>query len=206
MKLKFWTKHDKTRAAYVSLDSTIWGVLDIRTLRSMHPFADEIELDETGSKEIIKLLEDRVWWLLTEYLAKAEHSEHQCREYLSRKDFHPSLIDKAISLAKEKKYLDDRRFAEILIRSLVDRKKSKRYIIQKLYAQKIPESIYAEHLEGAIDPEAGRDMLAEMINKLRYQHRELPLFKQKEKAFASLYRKGFELEDIAAAWEAVIRN
>lgn len=200
MKLKYWTKHDKTRAAYVSLDDTIWGVLDIRTLRSIYPFANELELDAAQESEIIKLLENRVWWLLGEYQAKAEHSEHQCREYLKRKEFHPSLIDKAITLAKEKKYIDDSRFSEILIRSLLERDKSKRYIIQKLYAHNIPESIYGDLLKEAIDPEDSRDLLTELVIKLRFRHREQPLHKQKEKVFASLYRKGFELEDISAAW------
>jgi len=202
MKLKYWTKNDKSRAAYVSLDNEIWGVLDIRTLRSMYPFACELDLDEAQEQEIMKLLESRVWWLLGEYQAKAEHSEQQCREYLTRKEFHGSLIEKAITIAKDKKYIDDARFAEILIRSLLDRGKSKRYIIQKLFTHRIPESLYLPLLSDAIDPEYSRNALREMIEKLRHQYRELPPFKQKEKVFASLYRKGFDLEDIAAAWEA----
>ena len=201
MKLRYWTKNDKSRAAYVSLDNEIWGVLDIRTLRSMYPFANELELDSDQLNELLKLLENRIWWLLGEYQAKSEHSEYQCREYLKRKEFHPSLIDRAITIAKDKKYIDDTRFSEILIRSLIENGKSKRYIIQKLYTHRIPRNIYATMLEEAIDPEESRDRLKEMIIKLRIQYRELPQFKQKEKVFASLYRKGFDLEDIAAAWD-----
>ena len=111
----------------------------------------------------MKLLESRVWWLLGEYQAKAEHSEQQCREYLTRKEFHPSLIHKAITIAKDKKYIDDARFAEILIRSLLDRGKSKRYIIQKLFTHRIPESLYLPLLSDAIDPEYSRNALREMI-------------------------------------------
>lgn len=206
MKLKYWAKNEKTRAAHVSLDSEVWGVLDIRTLRSMYPFASELELDAGGLKELIAELEKRAWWLLTEYLAKAEHSEYQCQQYLERKEFHPSIITKCLKLAKEKNYLDDRRFAEILIRSLLDRGKSQRFISQKFYTHKIAESIYGELLAAAIDPQESRHQLAEMVLKLRHQHRDLPLYKQKEKAFASLYRKGFDLEDIAAAWEAAIEQ
>jgi len=205
MKLSYQTKNEKSRAAYVSLDDTVWGVLDIRTLRSMYPFASMLELDEGGARELIGLLEKRAWWLLTEYLAKAEHSEHQCREYLTRKDFHPQIIEKCLKLAKDKQYIDDSRFSEILIRSLREKGKSKRYIIQKLYAQKIPESIYGKLLEEGIDPQSSLDMLMEQISRLRYRYRDLPLFKQKEKIFASLYRKGFDLDDIAAAWEAGLR-
>ncbi|HPF08485.1 MAG TPA: RecX family transcriptional regulator, partial [Candidatus Cloacimonadota bacterium] len=46
-----------------------------------------------------------------------------------------------------------------------------------------------------------QEMLLQMVDKLRIQYRELPQFKQKEKVFASLYRKGFDLDDIASAWE-----
>ncbi|MCB5267045.1 MAG: RecX family transcriptional regulator [Candidatus Cloacimonetes bacterium] len=201
MKLRYWTKNDKSRAAYVSLDNEIWGVLDIRTLRSMYPFANELELDSDQLNELLKLLENRIWWLLSEYQAKSEHSEYQCREYLKRKEFHPSLIDRAITIAKDKKYIDDTRFSEILIRSLIDRAKSKRFIVQKLYSHKIPQHIYAPLLDAAIDVDESQEMLLQMVDKLRIQYRELPQFKQKEKVFASLYRKGFDLDDIASAWE-----
>lgn len=202
-KLKYWAKTEKARAAYVSLNDELWGVLELRTLRSLYPLSQDIELDEAGVKEIVALLEKRVWWLLCEYLAQAEHSEYQCREYLKRKDFHPNLIQKAIALAKEKKLLDDRRFSEILIQSLLDRGKSKRYIIEKLYAHKIPASLYEELLAEIVQPEQVRDNLSEQMQKLLDRYRNETPAKRKEKVFASLYRKGFELEDIAACYAAL---
>ncbi|MFA7543130.1 MAG: RecX family transcriptional regulator [Candidatus Cloacimonadaceae bacterium] len=201
MKLKYWAKTEKARTALVSLNDELWGVLELRTLRSLYPLSQEVELDEAGQREIVSLLEKRVWWLLCEYLAQAEHSEYQCREYLKRKEFHPSLIQKAITLALEKKLIDDRRFSEILIQSLIDRGKSKRYIIEKLYAHKIPANLYETLLEMIVQPEQVKDNINAQMQKLLDRYRELPPAKRKEKVFASLYRKGFDLEDIISRWQ-----
>lgn len=203
MKLKYWAKTEKARTALVSLNDELWGVLDLRTLRSLFPLSQETELDEAGEREFIALLEKRIWWLLCEYLAQAEHSEYQCREYLKRKEFHPSLIQKAIALAKKKKLIDDRRFSEILIQSMIDRGKSKRYIMEKLYSHKIPASLYEALLEKIVQPEQVKDNLSEQMQKLLDRYRNETPAKRKEKVFASLYRKGFELEDIAACFAAL---
>ena len=205
MILKYWTKHEKSRAAYVSLDDELWGVLPLRTLRHLYPLGAQAELDEAGVNELKELLEKRVWQLLTEYLAKAEHSEHQCRSYLKRKDFHHTIIEKAISIALEKRFIDDARFSEILVRSLVERGKSRRYITQKLYEQRIPEALYQPFLEEYLSADTLKENLDAQMAKLLIRYRTEPPAKQKEKIFASLYRKGFELEDIAAAFSRALR-
>ncbi|MCB5265920.1 MAG: recombination regulator RecX [Candidatus Cloacimonetes bacterium] len=199
MKLKYWKKSE--RSAYLSLNDEIWGVLSLRTLHRLYPLSCEAEISEAEAQDLISELEKKAWWQITEYLARAEHSEHQCRLFLGRKDYHKSIIDKCITLCKEKTYLDDARFAEILIRSLFERGKSKRAIIEKLYAQRIPPSLYEPILQELEDPEQNRELLREQIQKLLYKHRAQEPWKAKEKVYASLFRKGFSLDEIAQAWE-----
>ncbi|MCB5262628.1 MAG: recombination regulator RecX [Candidatus Cloacimonetes bacterium] len=199
MKLKYWKKSE--RSAYLSLDDEIWGVLSLRTLQRLHPFSSELDISETQSQHLISELEKKAWWQITEYLAKAEHSEHQCRLFLGRKDYHKSIIDRCIELCKEKGYLDDARFAEILIRSLFERGKSARAITEKLYEQRIPPALYEPILQELQDPEQNRQLLREQIQKLLYKHRAQEPWKAKEKVYASLFRKGFSLDEIAQAWE-----
>lgn len=199
MKLKYWKKSE--RSAYLSLNDEIWGVLSLRTLHRLYPLSCEAEISEAEAQDLISELEKKAWWQITEYLARAEHSEHQCRLFLGRKDYHKSIIDKCITLCKEKTYLDDARFAEILIRSLFERGKSKRSIIEKLYAQRIPPSLYEPILQELEDPEQNQTLLKEQIKKLLYKHRAQEPWKAKEKVYASLFRKGFSLDEISQAWE-----
>ncbi|MCB5270445.1 MAG: recombination regulator RecX [Candidatus Cloacimonetes bacterium] len=200
MKLKYWKKSE--RSAYLSLNDEIWGVLSLRTLHKLYPLSCEAEISEAEAQHLISELEKKAWWQITEYLARAEHSEHQCRLFLGRKDYHKSIIDQCIELCKEKTYLDDARFAEILIRSLFERGKSKRAIIEKLYAQRIPPALYEPILQELQDPEQNQTLLREQIQKLLYKHRAQEPWKAKEKVYASLFRKGFSLDEIAQAWES----
>ena len=96
MKLKYWKKSE--RSAYLSLNDEIWGVLSLRTLHRLYPLSCEAEISEAEAQHLILELEKKAWWQITEYLAKAEHSEYQCRLFLGRKDYHKSIIDKCIAL------------------------------------------------------------------------------------------------------------
>lgn len=204
MILKYWTK--TKRLSYISLDNVVWGVLPVRTLHHMYPFAMEQEISVSQAEELFRELEKRAWWILTDYLAKAEHSEKQCRMLLARHSFHADIADKCIALCKEKGYLDDSRFAELYIRSLQEKGKSPRMISQKLKEQGIAGEIAQELLSALDDPAGREELLQDQISRLLYKYRELQPFKAKEKIFASLYRKGFSPEDIYTAFREVQKD
>ncbi len=199
MNLKYWTRNK--HLSYISLDNELWGVLPTRTLHYLFPFAAELQIDETQAEELKTELGKRAWAQVTEYLAKSEHSEYQCRNYLNKYKFHSSIIEQCIELCKDKRYIDDTRFAGIYIRSMFERGKSKRAIIQKLREHCIPIEEVNELIREMEEPEQSRQMLQNQIAKLRYRYREEEPRKAKEKIFASLYRKGFDLEMISAAWQ-----
>ncbi|MDD2227860.1 MAG: regulatory protein RecX [Candidatus Cloacimonetes bacterium] len=139
---------------------------------------------------------------MLKYLADSEHSSGQCRDYLKRKHVHPSISTKIVRDYLERKYIDDSRFVHILISSLIERGKSRSYIIHKLREQHIAAELWEDVLNEQYNPENSLEMLKEMVLKLRLQHKELPEYKQKEKVFTSLYRKGFDMEQIQSAWQA----
>lgn len=198
MLLKYWTKNKNH--SFISLDGEVWGVLPTRTLHHLYPFVSEIQISETQAEELIALLEKRAWWMLTDYLAKSEHSEHDCRNYLRKHSFQEGIVDKCIALCIEKGYLDNRRFAEIYIRSLLERGKSKHAILMKMKEHRLDTSVAESLLAELDDGKQSREMLKEQIIKLMRKHREEEPRKAKEKIYASLYRKGFSLDEIADAW------
>lgn len=181
----------------------MWGVLPSRTLHHLFPFQTELEISPAQAEELISLLEKRAWWLITEYLADCEHSEFQCRAYLKRNSFHPEITEKCIAVCKEKAYLDDYRFAEIYIRSMLERGKSKLSILQKLAEHRIDKSVVNQILDEQADPDQHLIQLKEQIARLLWRYRTEDPRKAKEKVYASLYRKGFSLDDIGEAWRGV---
>jgi regulatory protein len=201
MKLRISRKN--RYSARVELDDVCRGTLPLKVLLPLYPedFCGEITSGEAG--ELLKLLEKQACTLLLDYLAKAEHSEFQCRNLLKRRQFSPQIIDCCISRCKEQKYLDDARFAEVLIASYITRRASRRAIIAKLREQRVPTSIWEPLINELYQKNDQKQNLGELMQKYCARHGSLETHKLKEKVFAYLYRKGFELEDIRSAWETM---
>ncbi|MCB5260211.1 MAG: regulatory protein RecX [Candidatus Cloacimonetes bacterium] len=201
MLLKYWTKNKQL--SFISFDDELWGVLPQRTLHFLFPFQSETEISPAQETELKLELEKRAWKLITDYLAKSEHSEYQCHIYLQNKHFHPTIVHKCLKLLKMKGYLSDRRFAEIYIQSMLERGKSKNAIRFKLKEHKISDDIFNELWENLQDPILRKELLEEQIANLlvRYRHEEPQ--KAKQKVFTSLYRKGFCMDEISDAWRDV---
>lgn len=200
MLLTIQKKSEKERNSRVNLDNICWGILPDRILLPLFPIPFYSEISDDKAEELIALIAAYARDQLFKYLGVAEHNSHQCRDLLSRKKIHPSLIDALIAEFIDKKYIDDARFVNILIESLLERGKSKNYIKGKLRELNMPAELWENALNEAYNPETTLDNLKEMILKLRLSYRDLPPAKQKEKIINSLYRKGFDLDDIFTAW------
>lgn len=194
----------KTRfSAHVEIDGICRGTLPLRVLLQYYPAEFAGEVGSAEVEDLLKLLRDQAFNLLVDYLAKAEHSEWQCRNFLKRKNFEDSIIEGCLARCRKLNYLNDKRFSELLVSSYLERRASKRAIIAKLREQRISETIWGPVLERLYDPKQASGGLSELLQKYCLSHRGLPRNKLKEKAFSHLFRKGFELEDIRAAWESL---
>lgn len=198
--LRISSRIEAPSSAYIKLDNICWGTLPVKLLQPFFVSEHEQEIEPEDEARLIDKLAVYARDLLFDYLSKAEHSEASCRNYLKRKRFHPQIIDECIEAAKSHNFLSDNRFAEIYIRSLLEAGKSRRYIIAKLRIQKIPASIYNPIFEEYYNPEETLERLTDEIMRLCLNYGDIPLSKKKEKAYASLYRRGWELDLISKAW------
>ncbi|MDZ4121352.1 MAG: RecX family transcriptional regulator [Candidatus Cloacimonadaceae bacterium] len=199
MILKLQKKSEKDYKIWIYLDSELWGILPARILHSRFQIPCEIEISDDSASEITSLLTESARQRILEYLAKFERSTHQCRDILQRHRYHHRIISSVIDEVTSLGYLDDTRFTEILVRSLADRGKSRRYIINKLYLQSIPSAIYDPFLAEFLNPTDLKENLKSEVSRLKSRYRDLPTHKQREKIVSSLYRKGFELDDILSS-------
>lgn len=187
--------------AIIELDSVCRGTLPKKALPANYPELFTGEISAAEGEELLSLLRERAFNLLLDWLAQAERSTLQCRNFLKRKLYHSTIIEDAIARCQEFKYVDDTRFAGVLIRSYVARRASKRAIIAKLREQRVPSSIWEPLMTELYGKEETSENLGELMQKYCVTHRDLPRPKLKEKVFTYLFRKGFELTDILAAWE-----
>lgn len=191
------TKH----SSLIALDDEIWGTLPHRVLLPLYPEDFCGEIGAAAADELIKLLRERAYSLVLDYLAKAEHSSLQCSSLLKRKWFHPSIVADTLARMREQGYLDDGRFAEVLIRSWLARKASRRAIIAKLREQRVPSDLWEPLLQELWSPDEASESLTSLMQKYCSARRHLSRPDLKKKAFSHFFRKGFDLEDIAGAWE-----
>ncbi len=173
----------------------------MRVLLPLWPDNFEGEISEEEARELIGTLKKQALSTLVDYLAKAEHSELQCRNLLQRKEFDARIIEEALSRCRDLNYLNDARFAEVLIRSYIARKASKRAIISKLREQRISTELWSDLVDELYPPQQSSETISGLLAKYCATHRDLPRQKLKEKAYNYLFRKGFDLADIQSAWD-----
>jgi len=201
MFLKITKKAEHDKNSLIIMDNEIRGILPDRILLTYFPLPFAGEIDGEQGKELLSLIEKNARQQLWKYVSAQEHSSVQCRQFLARKKYSAELIDTLLKEFQTKKYIDDQRYVQILIASLVERKKSKRAIILKLKETHLPTELWEGKLKEIYNSEEEKENLKEQFDKLLFRYRDLPLNKQKEKVFASLYRKGFNLDDIHTVWQ-----
>lgn len=199
MKLRISTKNRSTLK--LELEGYCGGSLPKRALPLSYPPAFEGEVSDEEAQELCQLLQKQAQLLLMDYLAKSERSSLQCRKLLQRKDFDSHIIEAALQKCRDLNYLNDTRFAETLIRSYQNRRASKRTIIAKLREQMLPAQLWEPILEELFSSRQASEDVKELMKKYCASKGDLPRQKLREKAFAYLFRKGFELEDIQNAWD-----
>lgn len=200
MNLRIQKKADRDTRVNISLDNICWGTLPAKVLQSFYPIPFEDEISEIAAEEIKAMILESARTQVLDYLAKFERSEYQTRQYLQKYHYHKSIIQELINDARERSYLDDVRYSELLVRSLCDRQKSKNYIINKLYEQHIPAHIYEAQLAEYLNKDDLKQSVKTEISKLLLRYQKLSPRESKEKIFASLYRKGFDLDLIRSVY------
>ncbi|HPV15373.1 MAG TPA: RecX family transcriptional regulator [Candidatus Cloacimonadota bacterium] len=203
MTLRTIAKTEKSRDLTLFLDDRCVGTLPVKVLPLfVRPFQVQ-EIDREEAAELWALLKSHARSLLLDYLAKAEHSEHQSRELLKKRGFDKAIIDELIDYCKEKKFIDDARYSEIYIRSWLKRGIGLKLLRSKLREQRIAQSIWEPLLEEMYEPEAGFDTLKTQMQKYISRQKEMPYNKLKDKTFGYFVNKGFDLDLIAGAWRAL---
>lgn len=137
-------------------------------------------------------------------LKSRDYTTEELRKKLKQGFYPEPVIEQALQYVTSFGYVDDLRYAVSYLQSY-EGSKSVRRIQQDLQKKGISSSIW-ESAYVKWQAEGGTQDESEMINKLlhkRHYHSETADFKEKQKTFAFLMRKGFSADAIRRALEIV---
>lgn len=152
------------------------------------------ELTEKEIKDEVRRAKLRALHLLT----AMDRTEAMLREKLVA-SYCPQAVEAAVAYVKTYGYLDDERYVKNYIESK-SRSKSRRQIEQELYFRK---GISREDIERGFDTAEVSDV-TEVVEKYLRKRRIDPQncdYEQKQKFFAYMMRKGFQIEDLKKVFD-----
>jgi SOS response regulatory protein OraA/RecX len=196
MNLAIWKKSEHDRNCLISIDSSVWGSLSEKALRTLlHYQVGSYEITESDAGFIQDELLRNAWHKLLDWLAKQEHSSSEAREYLKKHSFHPSIIEHCLQEAVSKNFINDERYARLLIESLIVRNKSPQEIRTKLIEKRLPSALWEPLLAELYRPTEQKSSLAAQAEKVYLRYKHLEKHACYEKCLTAIYRKGFDLDD-----------
>lgn len=167
------------------------------------------ELSDNSYEDILKvLLPKRAKKRAMNLLLKNDLTEKKLREKLTENKYPTQCIEEAIDYVKSYHYIDDRRYAHGFIASKAQ-STSKSVIRNKLIEKGISKDIIDSELnEFYEDDPLNSGVEEELIKKLLIKkcHGRFDLeYEERQKIFASIYRKGFSLDKVSKIFDE-IRN
>lgn len=161
-------------------------------------FEEDVILEREKTEEEIKDEIRRAKLRALHLLTAMDRTEAMLREKLQA-SYCQQAVEEAIAYVKSYGYLDDERYVKNYIESK-SRNKSRKQIEQELYFKK---GISKEEIQKGFETAMSADV-TEVIEKYMKKRKIDPQhceYEQKQKFFAYMMRKGFQIEDIKKVFD-----
>ena len=132
-------------------------------------------------------------------LEHRDHSELEIRKKLEEKEFPEKILDETVAYLYEYHYLDEERLIHSYLAGNA-KNKSRRMILLKLEEKGISQDAVQKAMESA-EYEGNTAAFYALKKKLKGEEAESLSWNEKQKINASLYRKGFTIDEINKAWK-----
>ena len=158
-----------------------------------HPkirFCEENAEEQFSAKEF-----ERARYFVFKRLSQRGYSSFELRNQLQERLVSEQGVEQVLAECFRLGYLDDEVWIEQFIREQKLRKTGPKMIAAKLYKKKVPRSFFEPFLENLLTLEEQKEAIDRLL-ATRFRLRNLDDFKEKNKIFAALQRKGFTVEAI----------
>lgn len=147
-------------------------------------------VDKINKEIILKRVRMRAMYLLNQM----DRTEQQLRTKLKQNGYTDYMIDQALAYVKSFGYINDSGYTERFIMSRM-KKKSKKEIYAALCQKGIDKETIDQALEECYAEEDEKEAIKDLIRKKRFDVENAD-YKEKEKIYAYLMRKGFSYESV----------
>lgn len=186
-----------SKKARIFIDNEFAFVLYKGELR-LYKIREGKEIGKDEYREITeKLLPKRAKLRSMNLLKSRAYTEKQLRDKLFLGEYKENIVNEAIEYVKSYGYIDDRKYAKDFIAYHMDNKSRKR-IDMDLYGKGIDRNIVQEMWEEMLEEGEQPDEISiagELLRKKNFNP-DLATNKEKQKMWAFLYRKGFNMDII----------
>jgi regulatory protein len=152
---------------------------------------------ETYREILAKVLPKRAKMRALHLLQNRRYTEKQLRQKLLQGEYPLDIIEKTVDYLKSCHYLDDMQYARDYSDyhlHEISRKQIRRNLIVKGISHEIIDAIYSEMSENETDDIESKQILR-WLEKKKFDKNTAD-FKDKQRIFAFLYRKGFDIDTI----------
>ena len=163
-------------------------------LLRFHIVAGEEISKETMDKINQEIILKRVRLRAMHLLNQMDRTEQQLRTKLKQNGYTDYMIDQALAYVKSFGYINDSGYTERFIMSRM-KKKSKKEIYAALCQKGIDKETIDQALEECYAEEDEKEAIKDLIRKKRFDVENAD-YKEKEKIYAYLMRKGFSYESV----------
>lgn len=197
---------DKSRIKLDSGERFLLYKGEIRTLR----LKENSDISDETYKSIMKgILPKRAKLRLLNLIKARSYTEYQLRKKLRDSEYPENIIDEAIEYVKSYHYIDDRAFAVDFI-NLHTEQHSKKEIYLKLTQKGIQKEIldaafsevYGSYRDAREDDSFDEtSLIKKTLKKRGFTGKET--YEERQKLLAYFYRRGFEMDSVYKAMDAL---
>lgn len=131
-------------------------------------------------------------------LAAKSYSSGELAQLFKRRLIPEDIAQRVIEEFQRLGYINDTEWIASFVRSQWARNTGPKAIVMKLRAKGVSEDVAEDAVQKVSNGDAQQEKIRGLIST-KYRTRDLSDFKDRQKVIASLLRKGFDYEDVAAA-------
>ena len=148
---------------------------------------------------------ERSRFFVMKKLSQRSYSSFELHAQLKERLVSQVTIDRVIEECAHLGYVDDKAWLEQFIQMQLLRKSGPKMIEAKLYQKGVPKSFYEPVLVNLATHKDQKEAIERLI-QTRFRSKNLSDFKERQKVFGALVRKGFDFEVVKEAIKDTIED
>lgn len=195
MKINCIPKESSRLVLTIYIDDEPWGNIHTKIFGRNPTFPASDSLDDFNEKFKVQEYSKAMKYSL-DCLSRRSYPTAQLKNLLLRNFVSLETIEKILVECMRLGYLNDEEWIQRFIKGHLAKHEGSQKILMKLRSKGISSKIVEKYLTNLVDQTDVQKSIEHLL-KTKYRKRDLSDFREKQKVFAALVRKGFAFEAIS---------